>query len=158
MHSAAEYCGPVWCCSAHTCLIDHHQQRLANCDWMPASYTSGKPFNPRRPQPAELCRNGATLSLARRAMEPGHLLHSALTCQSSAKTRHVKSRHPFAPAAQKLISSFDNNNNLYAVHWADHQWNVGWVDNPTRLHIFIRDIGTQTTKNDRDRPTLLVSG
>jgi len=30
-------------------------------------------------QPAELRRNGATLSLARRAMEHGHLLHSALT-------------------------------------------------------------------------------
>ena len=31
-------------------------------------------------QPAELRRKGTTLSLARRAMEPGHLLHSALTC------------------------------------------------------------------------------
>jgi len=26
----------------------HHQRRLANCDWMPASYTSGQPSNPRR--------------------------------------------------------------------------------------------------------------
>jgi len=34
-------------------------------------------------QPAELRCNGATLSLARRAMEPGHQLHSALTCSSS---------------------------------------------------------------------------
>jgi len=25
-----------------------HQRRLANCDWMPASYTSGQPSNPRR--------------------------------------------------------------------------------------------------------------
>jgi len=31
-------------------------------------------------QPAEFRRKGATLSLARRAMEPGHLLYSALTC------------------------------------------------------------------------------
>jgi len=31
-------------------------------------------------QSVEPRRNGATLSLARRAMEPGHLLHSALTC------------------------------------------------------------------------------
>jgi len=31
-------------------------------------------------QPAELRHTGATLSLARRAMEPEHLLHSALTC------------------------------------------------------------------------------
>jgi len=54
-------------------------------------------------QPAELRRNGTTLSLARRAMEPGHLLHSALTCTLSANARRLKSRHPFVPAAQQLI-------------------------------------------------------
>ena len=49
VHSTAEYCTPVWCRSAHTRLIDpHHQRRLANCDWMPASHTSGQPSNPRR--------------------------------------------------------------------------------------------------------------
>jgi len=26
----------------------HHQRRLANCDWMHASYTSGQPANPHR--------------------------------------------------------------------------------------------------------------
>jgi len=31
-------------------------------------------------QPAELRRKRATLSVGRRAMEPGHLLHSALAC------------------------------------------------------------------------------
>jgi len=46
VHSTADDCAPVWCHSAHICLIDpHHQQRLANCDWMPASYTSRQPFN-----------------------------------------------------------------------------------------------------------------
>ena len=49
-------------------------------------------------QPAELRRNGATLSLARRAMESGHLLHSALTRPSSANARRLKSRHPFVSA------------------------------------------------------------
>jgi len=49
VHSTAEYCAPVWCRSAHTHLIDpHHQRRLANCDWMPASYTNRQPINPRR--------------------------------------------------------------------------------------------------------------
>jgi len=56
-------------------------------------------------QLAELRHKGATLSLARRAMEPGHLLHSALTCPSSANARRFKSRHPFVPAAQQLIRS-----------------------------------------------------
>jgi len=26
-----------------------------------------------------------------------------------------------------------------AAHWEDHQWNAEWLDNPTRLHIFIPD-------------------
>jgi len=60
-------------------------------------------------QPAELRRNGATLSLGHRAMEPRHLLQSALTRPSSADAHHLKSRHPFVPAAQ-LISFSDNNN------------------------------------------------
>jgi len=48
-------------------------------------------------QPVELRRKAATLSPARRAMEPGHLLHSALTRPSSAVVRRLKSRHPFVP-------------------------------------------------------------
>ena len=73
-------------------------------------------------------------SLARRAMEPGHLFHSTLTRPSNADARRLKSRHPLVPAAQ-LISSSDNN--IRAAHWADHQWNAEWADNPTRLRICI---------------------
>ena len=69
---------------AYTCLID----ALVNCDWMPASYTSGQPSN---------LLSFVTLephSPARLAMESGHL-HP-----SSANTRHLKSRHPFVPTTQ----------------------------------------------------------
>ena len=94
-------------------------------------------------QPPELCRSGATtLSPERRAMEPGHLLHSALTRPSGAAAQRLKSRHLFVSAAQQLIS-FSDNNNIRAVQWADHQWNAEWVDNPTRLRILIPDTGTQ---------------
>jgi len=65
--------------------------------------------------------------LAGRAMEPGHLLHSALTRPSSANARRLKSRHPFVPAAQHLISSSDDNN-IRAAQWADYQWNAEWAD------------------------------
>jgi len=74
-------------------------------------------------------------------MEPGHLLHSALTRQPSADARRLKSRHLVVPAAQQLISSSDNNN-ICAAQWADHHWNAEWTDNPTRLGIFIPDTGT----------------
>ena len=48
--------GPFDCRVLHSCLVPQcsyppywpHQRRLANCDWMPASYTSGQPYNPRR--------------------------------------------------------------------------------------------------------------
>jgi len=63
-----------------------------------------------------------------------HLPHSVFT--------RLKSRHPFVPASQHLICSFDNNNNIRAAQWADHQWNAEWADNPSRLRVFIPDTGT----------------
>jgi len=93
-------------------------------------------------QPAELRWNKATLSLARRAMEPGHLLHSVLTRLSSANARRLKSRHPLVPAVQRLISISDKN--IRAAQWADYQWNAEWTDNPTSLRTFILDTGTHT--------------
>jgi len=74
-------------------------------------------------------------------MEPGHLLHSALTRQPSANARRLKSRHPFLPAAQHLITLIDNSN-IRAAQWADHQWDAEWTDSPTRLRTFIPDTGT----------------
>jgi len=71
-------------------------------------------------------------------MEPEHLPHSALTRPSSANAWHLKSRHPFVPAAQQLISLSDKNN-IRAAQWADHQWNAEWTDNPTSLRTFIPD-------------------
>jgi len=84
-------------------------------------------------------------------MEPGHLLHSALTHPSSAKTRRLKSRHPFVPAAQHLICLSDNNN-IRAAQWADYQWNAEWTDSPTRIRIFIPDTGTP--RNDPPKKSL----
>ena len=80
-------------------------------------------------QPAELRRSGATLSLGLRAMEPIHLLLSALTRPSFSDARRLQLRHPFVPAAQYLIT-LSGNNNIRAAQWADHQWNAEWADNP----------------------------
>jgi len=54
--------------------------------------------------------------------------------------QHLKSRDPFVPAAQQLISSSDINNRS-AVLWADHQWNAEWLESTARLCNFISDIG-----------------
>jgi len=96
-------------------------------------------------QPAELRHSGATLSLARRAMEPGQLLHSAFTRPLSAVARRLKSRHPFVPAALQLVS-FSDNHNICAAQWPDHQWNAEWADNPIGLCTLIPDTGTHTPK------------
>jgi len=143
VHSTAEYCAPVWCCSAHTCLIDptiNHTLRIVTGCLHPTP--AGNLPILAGIQPAELHHREATLSLGRRAMEPRHLLHSALTHQAGVAARCLKSRHPFVPATQQLIS-FSDNNNIRAAQWVDHQWNTEWADSPTRLRTSIPDTGTQ---------------
>ena len=77
VYSTAEYCVPVWCRSTHTRLIDSVLNdtlhivtgclRPTPTDHLPI--LSGI-------QPAELCRMGATLSLAYRgSLDPDHILH-----------------------------------------------------------------------------------
>jgi len=142
VHSTAKHCAPVWCRSAHTRLIDpaiNDALRIVTECLRPTP--AGNIPILASIQPAELRCNRATLSLERRAMVLGHLLHSALSRPSSANARRLKSRHPFVPAGQHLISSSEDNN-IRTAHWADHQWNVEWTDNPTRLRIFIADTGT----------------
>ena len=101
VHSTTEYCAPVWCRSAHTRLIDpaiNDALQIVTGGLRPTP-ADNLPILAGI-QPAELRRRGATLSLGRRSIEPGHLLHPALTRPSSADTRRLKWRHPFLPAAQ----------------------------------------------------------
>ena len=146
MRPTAEYCAPVWCRSAHTRLIDpainDALRIVTRC--LRATPADNLPILVGI-QTAALYRNGTTLSLARHTMEPGHLLQSELTCLPSADARRLESRHPFVPAAQQLISLSDNNN-IGAAHWADHQWNAEWADNPTIFRIFIPDTGINPTE------------
>ena len=133
----------IWSRSTHTCLINptiSDALRIVTGCLRPIPADNLPIFA--GIQHAELHSSRATLSLACCAVELGHLLHSALTQPSSADAWHLKSRHPFVPTAQQLISSTDNNN-IRAAHWADHQWNAEWANNSTRLSIFIPDTSTQ---------------
>jgi len=115
VHSTAEYCAPVWCHSAHAHLINtvinDALRIVTGC--LRLTPAGNLPILAGI-QPTELRRKGATLSLARRAVEPGHLLHTVLTRPQSTNALPLKSRHPFVPAAQHLISSSDNN--IRAAH------------------------------------------
>ena len=87
VYSTAENCASLRCRSAHTRHIDpviNDALRIVNRCPGPTSpdilpILAGI-------QPAELRRKRATLSLTQRAMEPGHLLLSALTCPPSAES------------------------------------------------------------------------
>ena len=154
VHSTAEYCAPVWCLNADTRLIDpaiNDALRIVTGCLRPTP-ACNLPILAGI-QPAELRRIRVTLSPARDAMEPEHLLHSALTCPTSANARRIKSTHPFLPATQQLISS-SHNNNMRAAHWADHQWNGDLADNPASLRIFIPD----TSTHPPGRPSQEVPG
>jgi len=86
--------------------------------------------------PTKLCRKRATLSLARRTMDPEHFLHDRLLFIPTAQQRELKSRHPFVPSALELLKDLDKSN-VIAAFWSDHKWNTEWQKNTSRLHRFI---------------------
>ena len=85
MHSTAEHCAPVWCRSAHTRLIEpaiNDALRIVTGCLRPTPVDNLHTLA--GIQSAELrCQGATTLSLTRRGMERGHLLHSAITCPPS---------------------------------------------------------------------------
>ena len=107
VYSTAEYCVPVWCHSAHTRLIDSVLNdalhivigclRPTPTDHLPV--LSGI-------QPAELCRMGATLSLAYRgSLDPDHILYGLLSGFSDNRQVRLRSRRPFVPTAWNLLDN-----------------------------------------------------
>ena len=107
VYSAAEYCPPVWCRSAHTRLIDSvlndALRMVAGClrptptDHLPI--LSGI-------QPTELRRMGATLSLAHRgSLDPNHILYGFLNGFSDTRQLRLRSRRPFVSAAQNFLDT-----------------------------------------------------
>ena len=93
VYSAAEYCAPVWCRSAHTRLIDSVLNDalhiVTGCLHPHLLVLSGI-------QPAELRRLGATLSLAHRgSLDPDHILYGLISGSSDTRQVRLRSRRPF---------------------------------------------------------------
>ena len=125
VYSTAEYCAPVWCCSAHTCLIDSVLNdtlhivtrclRPTSTDHLPV--LSGI-------QLAELCQMGATLSLAHRgSMDPNHILYGLLSGSSNTCQVRLRSRCPFVPAAWNLLDNLARLG-ICASEWTNHKWKM----------------------------------
>ena len=105
IYITVKYCAPAWCRSAHTRLTDSvfdDALRIVTGCLRPTS-TDNLPVLSGI-QPAELRRQGATLSLANRSsLDPGHILHRQVTEPWAASKERLKSRRPFALAARKLL-------------------------------------------------------
>ena len=104
--STTEYCVFVWCRNAHTHLVDKsiYYALLIVTTCMHPTPTDNL-IDLAGIQPTELSRQKAILSLACRAQKPEHLLHEKLVFPSFVHPRQLKSRHPFVPAALKLLNN-----------------------------------------------------
>ena len=93
-------------------------------------------------QPSELRRKRATLSFARRAQNPKHMLYERLLSSPYVGHGQLKSRRPFVPAALDLINDADTLSTSATGSWADRKWNIEWQECASRLHGFIADVGS----------------
>ena len=107
VYSPSEYCTPVWCCSAHTRLIDgvlNDALRIVTGCLRPTRTNHLHALS--GIQPAELRRMGATLSLAYRgSLDPDHILHGLLSGSSDTRQVRLRSRRPFVPGARNLLDN-----------------------------------------------------
>ena len=144
VYSTAEYCAPVWCRSAHTRLIDsvlNDALRIVSGCLLPTP-TEYLPVLSGI-QPAELRRQGATLSLANRSsLDPDHILHGHLQRSTDAGGKRLKSRHPFASAARKLLDYLSQMGTIVA-QWTNTKWNMEYSERTSGLHAFISRVSTR---------------
>ena len=125
IYSTAEYCAPVWCRSTHTRLIDSifddALRIVTGC--LRTTPTKDLPVLAGI-QSAELCRLGATFSLANRAVhDPDHVLHGQLVWQQVAHQGRLRSRRPFVLATWKLLGSLFKLD-IPVKQWTKHKWNA----------------------------------
>ena len=138
VYSTAEHCAPVWCRSVHIRLIDsviNDALRIVTGCLRPTPSVylpvlSGI-------QPAELRRQGATLSLANRSsLDPDHILHGQFHESQDVCRERLKSRRSFVPAARKLLDSLSEMD-VRAAEWTNTKWDTEYSANALSLHAFI---------------------
>ena len=138
VYSTAEYCVPVWCCSAHTRLIDSVLNdtlhivtgclRPTPTDHLPV--LSGI-------QPAELRRLAATLSLAYcGSLDPDHILYRLLSGSSDTCQVRLRSRCSFVSAAWNLLDNLARFG-IRTSEWTNPKWKMEYCENASRLRAFV---------------------
>ena len=108
IYPTSEYCAPAWCCSTPIHLID---SILNDGLWIVTECLHSTPID-NLPvlsgfQPAELCCQGATLSLVNcSSLDHGHIPDGQLTKLQAASKQRLKSTHPFLPAVQNYCTTY----------------------------------------------------
>ena len=88
-------------------------------------------------QPVELCRMGATLSLAHRgSLDPDHILYGLLSGSSDTRQVRLRSRRPFVPAGRNLLNNLARLS-IRACKWTNHKWKTKYCKNAFRLRAFV---------------------
>ena len=94
-------------------------------------------------QPAELRRQGATLSFANRSpLDSGHILHGQLTEPQAASRERLKSRQSFAPAAPKLSHNLSELG-IRAAQWTILIWEIEYFNSMLALGVYILRVNTR---------------
>ena len=142
VYSTAEYCAPVWCCSAHTRLINsvlNDALRIVTGCLCPTP-TDHLPILSGI-QTAELRRMGATLSLANRgSLDPDHILYGLSSGSSDTRQVRLRSTRPFVTAARNLLDNLARLG-ICASEWTNHKWNAEYCKNASRLRAFVPQTG-----------------
>ena len=144
VYSAAEYCAPVWCPSAHTRFIDsvlNDALRIVTGCLRPTP-TDHLPILSGT-QHAELRRLGATLSLDHRgSLDPNHILYGLLSGSSDTLQVRRRSRRSFVPAARNLLDNLARLG-IRASEWTNHKWKTEYCENASRFRAFVPETGAR---------------
>ena len=139
VYSAAEYCAPVWCGSAHTRLIDsvlNDALRIVTGCLRPTPVLSAI-------QPAELRRMGATISLAHReSLDPNHILYGFCKWVLRYSPSETKIQRPFVPVARNRLDNLAGLG-IRASEWTNHKWKTEYYENASRLRAFVPRTGAR---------------
>ena len=100
----------------------------------------------------ELRRKRAMLSLARRAQKSERIFNKRLLSTLYKEHRQLKLRHPFVPAALKILKDFFESDNSVAC-WTETKWITVWQSNISRLTTFNPDVNPKALRMYLLRPT-----
>ena len=99
-------------------------------------------------QPAELCRMGATLSLAHCGfLDPDYILYGLLSGSSDIHQVRLRSKCLFVPAAQNFLDNLARLG-IHASEWKNHKRKAEYCKNASRLHAFVPGTGAKPVGMD----------